>query len=388
MLAVCCATAGAGGLRVEDGRLLRNDREYAAVGINYHDAFMLVLEQRPGAVERYERGFAFLADAGIPFARFAACGFYPDEWKIYLERPEDYFARLDELVTSAERHGLGLVPVLFWSYFALPDAAGEPIGAWGDETSRTRGLMRRYTREVVERYRDSPAIWAWEFGNEFINEADLPEEVARRSWIVPDRGTPGARTAADRLTSADCHEAYADFARLVRSLDPTRPIMTGDTAPRSSAWHLARGKGWTPDNRQQWLETLLAANPAPVDTLSLHFYHPRRDGSGYPDYGVKGLSLRDHLALAAAASREAGRPLWLGEFGPGLGEDNEDERRRQVGEFLDLIVELRIPLSAYWVYDSPNPDLRVWNAVPGGANGFVFEMIAEANRRLQAHQDR
>lgn len=383
LVALLSPAARGGSLRVEDGRLQRDGRDYAGVGINYHDPFMLVLEDRPGAVEKYRRGFARLAEAGVPFVRFAACGYYPSEWKIYLERPDEYFAKLDLLVEEAGRRGVGLVPVLFWSYFALPDAAGEPIRAWGNGSSKTRELMRRYTREVVERYRGNEAVWAWEFGNEFINDADLPASAGVNKWIVPDRGTPAVRTKADRLTSEACRDAYADFARVVRSIDPARPIMTGDTSPRVSAWHLARGLGWKRDSRAQWIETLLAANPDPVDTLSVHFYHPRQDGSGYDGYGVNEQTLRANLEVAVEASRAAGKPLWLGEFGPGLAEGDVDERRRQVGEFLDLIVDLRIPLSAYWVYDSPNRDLDVWNAVPGGANGFVFEMIAEANRRLQ-----
>lgn len=372
-----------GELTVRDGVLLREGREYAGVGLNYYDAFMLVLEDHPGAVEKYRRGLASLAEAGVPFVRFAACGFYPSEWKIYVERPDEYFAKLDALVKEAEIRGVGLVPVLFWSFFAVPDTVGEPVSAWGDESSRTRELMRRYTREVVERYKDSSAVWAWEFGNEHLNDADLPPETKSTPWIVPERGTPDRRDPADRLKSAAARDAYKDFARTVRTIDPDRPIMTGDTAPRVSAWHLARNLGWKRDSRDQWVEALLAANPDPVDTLSVHFYHPRSDGSGYNGYGVEGNDLPGNLALAMEASREAGKPLWLGEFGPGIGEQDEAKRREQVGEFLDHIVELRVPLSAYWVFDSPNPNLGVWNAVPGGKNGFVFEMIAEANRRLQ-----
>lgn len=383
LLIALVAPVARGELTVRDGVLLREGREYAGVGLNYYDAFMLVLEDHPGAVAKYRNGLAFLADAGVPFIRFAACGFYPSEWQIYVHRPDEYFAKLDGVVKEAETRGVGLVPVLFWSFFAVPDTVGEPISAWGDEASRTRQLMRRYTREVVERYRNSSAIWAWEFGNEFINDADLPSDVKGTEWIVPQRGTPERRGPQDRLQSAAARSAYEDFARTVRQIDPARPIMTGDAAPRVSAWHLARNLGWKRDTRSQWVEALLAANPEPVDTLSVHFYHPRKDGSGYRGYGFEGNDLRANLALAMEASREAGKPLWLGEFGPGVGEEDREERRKQVGEFLDLIVELHVPLSAYWVFDSPNRELGVWNAVPGGDNGFVFEMIAEANRRLQ-----
>ena len=378
-------SARAGGpLTVENGVLKKDGRPFAAIGINYYDAFMRVVEGRAGAVEDYRRGFAHLAEADIPFARFAACGFRPRDWKQWLEQPEDYFAGLDAVVAEAEKHGVGLVPSLFWSYFALPDALGEPASAWGDPKSRTRSEMRRYTHEVVTRYRESPAVWAWEFGNEFLNEADLPGPVPPDKWIVDGWGTPERRSEADRVTSDAVKAAYRDFAELVRSLDPVRPIMTGDAAPRVSAWNLARGNGWVPDTRDQWIEALVSANPPPVDTTSLHFYHPRKKQDGYSGYGVRGRSLADNLRAAMEAAAQSRRPLWLGEFGPGGGENDPEERRQQVAQFLDLIVELRIPLSAYWVYQTPNHELVVWSAGREGANAFVIPMVAEANRRLQA----
>lgn len=375
--------SAAGPLRVEDGVLTRDGKPYAVIGINYYDAFMRVLEGQPGAEAAYQRGFAHLAEVGMPFARFAACGFRPVDWKAWLERPGEYFANLDAVVAEASKNGVGLVPSLFWSYFALPDALGEPVSAWGDAKSRTRAEMRRYTREVIERYKDSPAIWAWEFGNEFLNEADLPGPVQADKWIVADWGTPAKRTEADRLSSDAVKAAYKEFADLARSLDPVRPIMTGDAAPRVSAWNLPRGNGWTRDTRGQWIEALVSANPPPIDTTSVHFYHPRKGGDGYSGYGVEGQSLADNLRTAMEAAAQSKRPLWLGEFGPGGGEKDTRERKRQVAEFLDLIVELRVPLSAYWVYDSPNPDLVVWSAGRTGANSFVFDAIAAANSRLQ-----
>jgi endo-1,4-beta-mannosidase len=36
--------------------------------------------------------------------------------------------------------------------------------------------MRAYVRDVVERYKDSPAVWGWEFGNEYNIPTDLPDE--------------------------------------------------------------------------------------------------------------------------------------------------------------------------------------------------------------------
>jgi len=386
VLAFLTATVALAGtpLSVKDGGLFRNGAPYRGIGINYYDAFQRELEapaQRNGVAD-YIAGLEFLQQVGIPFARFAACPFYPREWKIYRDDPERYFAVLDSLVSEAERRGIGLVPCLFWAYFSVPDLVGEPVSAWGRADSKTRDFMRRYTRDIVSRYKDSPAIWAWEFGNEYMTEADLPGPVDPEKWVVPDRDTARQRGENDRLTSAAVLGAYMDFLSAVREIDPDRPVMTGDATPRTSAWNLARGGGWKHDSKEQWREAMAEANP--TNTVSLHLYHPKKDGKGYPGYGIAGAATREILAAARAEARKLGKPVWLGEFGPGVGELDPAERRAQVLDFLQWIEELDIPLSAYWVFNSPNPDLKVWNAESGGENAFVFEMIAAANRRLAA----
>ena len=51
--------------------------------------------------------------------------------------------------------------------------------------------MRRYTEEVVRRYKDSPAIWGWEFGNEYNLAADLPADSRdRRPPLAPNWARP------------------------------------------------------------------------------------------------------------------------------------------------------------------------------------------------------
>ena len=159
-------------------------------------------------------------------------------------------------------------------------------------------------------------------------------------------------------------------------------MMTGDSIPRVSAWNLAHGNGWKPDSRKQWIEALAVANPDPVNTNSAHLYTPKNDRFGDSGYGLKNTTLTEMIELLAASARTSGKPLWLGEFGPQLGEKDPACRREQVSEFLRLIEAHHVGLSAYWVYDCSNPNVAVWNATPDNDNSFVFEMIAEANRRL------
>jgi len=371
-------------LEVRDGVFMRNGKKYRGVGVNYFDGFQRLLEhpdKQKVEPPEYVAGLSYLKKRNIPFIRFAACGFYPIEWRLFRDNPERHFALLDRFVAEAESREIGLIPDLFWAYFAIPDLMAEPISAWGMKESKTRAFMRRYTEAFVLRYRNSPAIWAWEFGNEYSSEADLPGPVKADRWVVPGRGTAKLRTRADQPGSSDFIDAFKDFAETIRRLDPCRPIMTGDTLPRSSAWNLARGNGWKPDTREQWSQVMLQANPEPVDTVSIHLYHPHRDGQ-FSGYGPAQTSLADLIALIVEKARIVKKPVWLGEFGQAMGETDLAQRRAQVDAFLRLIEKEKIGLAAYWVFDSPNQDVAVWNAAPGNPNEFVFDKIEAFNRRL------
>jgi hypothetical protein len=377
-------------LEVRDGEFQRGGNAIHAVGVSYFDGFRRLLEfpaKQAANPPEYVAGMDLLAKHKIPFARFAAGGFYPVEWHLFRDDPERHFALLDRFVEEAGRRGIGLIPSLFWAHFAVPDLCDEPISAWGDTNSKTRAFMRRYTEAVLRRYRDSQTIWAWEFGNEFMMEADLQSQVKAEYWVLPKLGTATKRTAADFPHSADLIDAYREFAEIVRTLDPKRPVMTGDAMPRGSAWHLAHGKGWKPDSIEQWSEAILAAAPGQIDTISLHLYHPRADGSGYPGCGLAGATLSENFEVAAAAARASGKPLWLGEFGAGIGENNIALRKEQVDELLNLIERHRIGLSACWVFDSINSDLGVWNITATNENAWILERIAATNARLteEAH---
>ncbi|MGB2819413.1 MAG: hypothetical protein WBF17_00425, partial [Phycisphaerae bacterium] len=181
-----------------DGVLIRDGRPFRGIGVNYFDAFYRTLKD-PNDTS-YDEGFRTLAAHGIPFARFMCCGFWPVENRLYLTDRERYFRLLDGVVKSAEKHGVGLVPSLFWHRGTVPDLVGEPCDQWGNPESKTHAFLRTYTREIVTRYRSSPAIWGWEFGNEYNLSADLPNAAKHRPPTPARLGTPATRTARDELT--------------------------------------------------------------------------------------------------------------------------------------------------------------------------------------------
>ena len=356
------------GLRVVEGELLLEGEPFRGIGVNFFDAFYRVLQD--GDNTTYEQGFETLGEMGIPFARFMAAGFWPDHMRLYLDDREEYFRRLDKVIASAQEHGVGLIPSLFWFYGCVPDLVGEPASAWGDPDSRTRAFMERYTRDVVERYRHSPTIWAWEFGNEYNLPADLPNAEHHRPQLNPALGTPQRRTEADDVTHAMLRSAMQAFAELVRELDGQRMISAGTASPRPYAWHNKVEGTWDHDAPHQTAAMWAGDNPDPVDTLGARDY--AHHGEDRPDWLI-GL----HVA------RALDKVLFVGEFGM-RGESFSDRDRERFHQQLGRI-ERHVPLAALWVYDLHH-QVGEWSITADSARAWQLEAIAEANQRLRDRQ--
>ncbi len=360
MGALACADVQAQLTAGPRATLHRDRKPYRGIGVNYFDCFLRTLKQ--GDDTSYEAGFAMLEEKGIPFARFCCTGFWPKDMQLYQSDREEYFRRLDGVVKSAEKHGIGLVPSLFWYYACVPDLVGESIDQWSNPQSKTQVFMRTYVGEVVARYRRSPAIWAWEFGNEYSLQADLPNAKDHRAPVHPTLGTSSSRSERDDLTSAMVRKAFAAFATEVHKHDPERLISSGDSFLRPAAWHLEHGGTWQRDTPEQFREMLALANPDPINCLSVHVY---------------GDAVQ-RLAQALEVSRQQNKPLFVGEFGVEGNSPEEAERFRQM---LKAIMNQQVPLAALWVFDfSAQKDL---NVTATNARAWQLELISDANKTLR-----
>ena len=362
--AVLSAVAAPGLSTSERGELLLGTAPFHGVGVNYYDAFTRTLTEAVST--NYDAGFRELAARKIPFARFSAGGFWPQDWGLYRTNRSEYFTRLDGVVKSAERHGIGLIPSLFWNLSTVPDLVSEPCNRWGDPASHTIAFMRQYTREVVTRYMSSPTIWGWEFGNEYSLAADLPNAPEQRPPVVPSVGTPAQRTSEDELTHAAIRVALREFALEVKQHDPRRIIVSGNGTPRPSAWHQAHEKSWKQDTSDQFGEMLAVDNPSPINTLSVRGYDPATDIG--------------RLAQAMTVARAAQKPLFVGEFGvPGA---TTAEAKQKFAAILAAVETNRVPLAALWVFDFAS-QAEDWNVTATNQRSWQLEAIQQANDRMR-----
>lgn len=362
------------GLSTHKGRVLLEGQAYQGIGVNYFNLFSRSLKEAEDASGQL--GLARLARAGIPFVRFMACGFWPSDWDLYLQDPNDYFARLDKIIQAAERHCIGLIPSLFWNMATVPDIVGEPMDCLGLRQSKTLAFMREYTREVVTRYRGSPAIWAWEFGNEYNLHVDLPNAAKHRPPIHPRLKTALKRSVRDELSAQAMLTALDAFAHTVRQVDAHRLLVTGHSLPRPSAFHNSTEGTWQRDSLNQFETVLLRDNPDPFDVLSVHVY-PRAKGE-YPAHAGNPVELISRLQTMARRSK---KPLFIGEFGVPRQADR-DRERQQFGELLAAIETNKVPLSALWVFDLSMQN-KDWNVTFENDRAYMLELVGQANRRMQ-----
>jgi hypothetical protein len=361
------------GLVVRGGKVLLDGRPFEGVGANYFSLFSRLLAD-PNDNSSLSN-LAALAQADIPFVRFMCGGYWPSEQRLYLEHSGAFFQSLDRVVRAAEESRVGLVPSLFWHLSTVVDLAGEPMQALGNSESKSIALIRHYTEDVVNRYKNSPAIWAWEFGNESALSADLPNAREQRPPIVPELGTPISRSEHDDLSSIQLHVAYQAFAETVHRLDPARIVMSGNALPRSSAWHNTHEKNWTTDTVKQFQEILAQDNPDPMAVISAHIYHS-------PAYPGDAAGIEEIVALAAESARKAGKPLFLGEFGAERQLGSSEQQKIIFAQFLAAIEKNHVPLSAFWVFDLPAME-NDWNVSFKNDRSYMLDLVSQANARLR-----
>ena len=362
------------GLYLQEGILQKDGQPYVGIGANYFSLFSRLL-QHPQDPSSFTN-LAALARARVPFVRFMCGGFWPSEQRLYLTNREAFLQRLDTVVRCAETNGVGLIPSLFWYLPTVPDLVGEPMDQYGNPESKTIALIRRYTQDIVQRYQDSPALWGWEFGNEYDLDCDLPNASQHRPPVVPSLGTATNRTERDELKLTHLRMAFAAFAETVRRFDSNRIILSGNAIPRASAWHNAREKKWTADTAAQFGEMLLRDNPDPMNLLTIHLY-PQTEGR----YSGGASTLDGALALTCQYAAQAGKPLFLGEFGVPRKLGTRAQQEATFQELLDAIVHHRVPLSAFWVFDFGSQD-QDWNVSFQNDRAWMISRVTQANDRL------
>ena len=149
---------------------------------------------------------------------------YGGNHELWLSDPSAFWAGFDKIVDAAQERKLYMI--LSFELGSFGELAGEPLNALvEDSRSSSRALARRYAREVTARYHDRSTVLFWEL----TNELNLPTSIHPRERCDPHE--PCFDT--ESLASFE-----SDMVSVIRHVDTSRPISSGFSSPRPSAWHL------------------------------------------------------------------------------------------------------------------------------------------------------
>ncbi|MBE6631975.1 MAG: hypothetical protein E7623_04665 [Ruminococcaceae bacterium] len=361
------------GLQVDEDGVIRLDGEaYYAMGVNFHGPVSMSL----GGID-LDPYFKTLADNGIPYCRIQFGVFYANEVIMAVnERNRNYeafYKAMDDVVATAEKYNIGLIASLFWNLDAYATYAKESLDALNDPESRTMGFISSYITKVVGKYKESPAIWAWEIGNEGNLSVDLNTSVYE--------GSDGTQ----KIITTDLLTKYYELVgEMIRKEDPYRMITGGDAAPRGSSMALYNTKGgsWSPANSYDDFKTAFQwYTPEPLDTISLH----------YADVAM----IKKYVKMA----KELKIGLFIGEFHAGDGmfenpldalsaEDSSKEAREQKKwlEYRNMCKSAGVQLATAWCYgryiqQSYDPTTIEYGMVDGiYQNVHMFEGLIDINK--------
>ena len=355
--------AGEGFVRRDGAKLTLDGREYRAIGMNCPDLFASYagifyhLRQCFGTQEAAKQamiGAMHEAEKNrIAFLRFYASGFWPKDMRLYFDAPQQYWARMDELLSLCRKHHVRLVPSIFFHIYLWPMICGEDYRTIADPGSKTYRAMHKYATELVSRYKDDANILAWELSNEVFLTADLNmagrDAAAPQTMLSPTTKTK--LTVNDSLTTATILKFYGDMTAHIRRIDRSHLVTSGDAGPRTTSVSLRENfttPVWTQDTLRQNLASLLTSQPEPLDLVSLHHYGSLTKNDERENLGLTNSleALRRRIRCCHAARR----PVFVGELGNTEPTLRDDREAGYVRAAIDLIEAEGGSLAAVWAW--------------------------------------
>lgn len=366
----CCLLAAGGwqtsaaplryGLTLDaQGNFVLNGQKFYGYGVNaaagdvWHDPFD----------DTYRVCLETLEKFGIPFTRTIITYGSIEDYKRYLEDPDAYFAASQQMLDMAAEAHIGVIVTVISScrYTSL---LGEKPSAVGDINSKSMAFQKKWTKDMVERFVNHPAVWGWEIGNERNLESDLmfTEHDGQLNMVYGD--LVGEFNGYDSVTAEEFAVMKREIAKSIREVDPYRIISSGDAIMRESAYHLHQASqkmnsnhewtvDWTRDTLEQWRYMNLYATPDPVNAISTHF------AMTYDDFGYAlqdtTLNLEQLLKEYVTQAKAAKKGFYFGEFGD-LGDADIDpaQGKELAVKNLNAMVNAGVQLASLWQRNKNN----------------------------------
>ncbi|KAK3386783.1 endo-1,4-beta-mannosidase-like protein [Podospora didyma] len=241
----------------------------------------------------------------------------------------------DKVVDAATKVGTKLLVALTnnWADYGGMDVYSVNLGGkYHDDfytVPKIKDAFKRYIKAMVTRYKDSPAIFAWELANE------------------PRCGADGVRNLPrSTACNAEVMGAWiAEMSAYIKSIDPNHLVTWGGEGEfnwgSTTDWAYSSGDGGDFDHE---------LSIATIDFGTAHLY---------PDWWSKSVEwsnqwIRDH----AAAGRKAGKPVVLEEYGwltdearlQNLGTVSNATRLEVVGGWQNISISEKLAGDMFWQF--------------------------------------
>ena len=319
------------------GMLMLGNNVYYGFGLNLYHSFQYHLDCYADYGDSWEdlpreyiKDFAMCKKYNIQYARVPFSTWGATGYKLFDEDRDAFFRLLDDVVEEAERQQIGIIASLLWNMDTLPYYVGEKRAAMGDPNSKTVRFAKEYVAAIVQRYKESPAIWGWEIGNEYNLVADFCDPQFR-NHLPHEAFKTGEWNAYDYFTSAEMQTYYKEVATVIRKYDKYRMISNGNGEMRTAAYNMNLASSLIKDNHlwgnassmdtyQEFVRMVKYHTVSPLDTLSFHYQAV--DYSKNPvaaatkmNVGKDRYTLREAFTKYVEASRKNKLATFFGEFG-------------------------------------------------------------------------
>lgn len=376
----------------ENGTILLAGKPYYAFGVN---SFTLVIRYIEGAGESmYRDQFELLKKYNIPFIRVNFGGYWPDYYEKFDADPEPVLNCMRDVVKCAEEYQIGLICSLLWYDSSIPHYVGEHRADMGNPNSKTVQYATEYVGKIVNEFKDSPAVWAWEVGNEYNLGADLCDP-SFQSRLPEGYCTPEDPSGFDFYTSEELVTFYTAVGNAIRQYDKTRMISTGNGDLRNASKSLKEAadnmnrdthlwkEEWRQDTTEEFYEICAYFTPDPLDTICFHLQHAQKDENGEASFLLMldrfggRVSTLKYFTEYVTAARKAKKALYYGEMGDMMWMESDANAPSIFKSVTDWIVQSGIQLSSTWQFDQNN-----LKATDKGIDGEKLKILQEKNQKF------
>lgn len=222
------------GLYVKDGVIMLGDKPFYGIGTNYYEiAYKFITDP---IADDFEAGIKKVKEQKIPYIRVRFSSYAGEGMDVFYDNPAMFFRGMDRVVELCEQYKIGIIADLAWTtmYYKTEGQTTQDFITTADGEGFQK--MISYMQTIVKRYKNSPAIWGWEVGNEFNLACSV---------------------APENLDPQDLGNFFAYVMEKIKEADGTdRVITTGNSQNRHAQKNLWKNGNWNADTLEETKEML------------------------------------------------------------------------------------------------------------------------------------